>query len=210
MALTATTLAGRKAIDDRWIALTNPACVRDVRPHWMVLLDDEWLRIGNTIESLIGASGSPVVGVVPGYDGTPADAHAQNTPVVFGRPDDFRSIGLVPGGIVTSQSFSEPWSFITGRLGLAGTSPTADTLVYLTNPAANTNYQLNPPTRDQRNTLTLLNVTGNTAFVHNAAGFGNSAATVIANIEPGSALTIRAHNGTWLLKALADQQVSIP
>jgi hypothetical protein len=208
MPLTATTLAGRKATSDTWISLTNPACVREAFPHMLVLVDNEWMRIGNTVASLVGAIGSPVVGVVPGTDGTTATPHAQNTPVVFGHPIDFTSIGMVPGGIVTSQSFSS--GAITGRLGLAGTSPTADTLVYLTNPAANTQYSLNPPTPDQRNTLVLLNVTGGNAGVENAQGFGTSAATQFANILPGSALTIRAHDGKWLLAEFADEQVGIP
>lgn len=204
MSLTATTLAGRKAINDRWITLSNPACVSDRHPHMLVLIDHEWLRIANTIESLIGTGPpAPVVGVVPGYDGTPADAHAQNTPIVFGSPYDFTNIGIVPGGIVTSQSFSAPGAFITGRLGLAGTSPTADTLVYLANPTAGSQYQLNPPTRDQRNTLTFLNVTGNDATLSAAAGFGGSVATTSATVPAGAALTIRAHNGTWLLAARA-------
>jgi len=208
MALNATRLAGRKATDDTWITLVNPNCVEK---DMLALVDTEWMLIGNTIGSLIGTTPPrPTVGVVPGYDGSTAGPHAQNAPAIVGRPYDFTSIGLIPGGIVTSQSFSDQWSYLTGPLGLAGTTPTADTVVYLTNPAGSNNYQLSPPTADQQNTLTIVNVTGGVASLHYVAGFGGNTASVIANFPLGSLLTLKAQNGSWVPVAIANGGVNIP
>lgn len=210
MALNATRLASNKATNDRWITLVNPNCVER---NMLALVDQEWMLIGNTIAELIGTSPPrPTVGVVPGYDGTPAGPHAQQATAIVGRPNDFQTIGLIPGSVVMSQSFSGltgAWQSITGPSGLDGSTPIANTVVNLVGPDTTNYFQLSAPTPDQTNTMVLVSGPGGTSNLHFAPGFGGNPASPDAGIPPGAVLVLQARGGTWMPVASADGGASI-
>jgi hypothetical protein len=188
MALNATTLARPKLTDEIRITLTEPACIA---PRMFALVDAEWMLIASNL--LI-----PTVGVVPGYNATTAGPHSANAPVIFGIPYDFVNVGIVPWGIVTSQSFGAAGA-VTGPWG-AGTVPVANSLIYLTSPAAAA-FTLAAPGKDQQNTLTFATTTpAASTLVFPALGTGGAIANKTATFPAGASgiITLKAQGGAWV------------
>ena len=184
MALTATTLAAAKATNDVVINLTSAT---GALPKWLALVDNEWMRI--TSNAL-----TPVLGVVPGYNGSTAGPHGILAPVIYGSQSDFVSVGVVPRGVITSQSFGVSGA-ITGPGG-AGTVPTSDVaIIYLTKAGVGA-MTLAAPAIDQTNTLLFISTT---AQAHTITMAGNAAATDVATFGGaiGNSCTLKASNGVW-------------
>jgi hypothetical protein len=184
MALTATTLASAKAKDDVVINLTSAT---GALPKWLALVDAEWMRI--TSNAL-----TPVLGVVPGYNGSTAGPHGILAPVIFGAQSDFVNVGVVPKGVVTSQSFGVDGA-ITGPGG-AGTVPVSDvSVVYLTKATAGA-YTLAAAAKDQQNTILFISTT---AAAHTITMAGNASATDVATFggAVGNSCTLKAENTIW-------------
>ena len=199
MALTATTLAGAKATNDTRIVLTSATGIQNKN---LALVDGEWMRV-TSVEL------APTVGVVPGYNGSTAGPHGILAPVIYGPTADFVNAGIVPGGIVTSQSFGADGA-ITGPGG-AGTVPVSDTLIYLTKATAGA-YTLAGPARDQQNTITFVSTTAAAHTITYTAGFyGNTTSSDVATFPAtvNGVFTIKARNGTWAPVATADDGVLI-
>lgn len=184
MALTATTLASAKATNDVVINLTSAT---GALPKMLALVDAEWMRI--TSNAL-----TPVLGVVPGYLGSTAGPHGILAQVIYGNQADFVNVGVVPRGVVTSQSFGVSGA-ITGPGG-AGTVPTSDVaLIYLTKAGVGA-MTLAAPAIDQQNTLVFISTT---AQAHTITMAGNAAATDVATFggAVGNSCTMKASNGVW-------------
>ncbi len=182
MALTATTLSGAKTTNSTFISLTSATgAVRKM----LALVDAEWMRITS-------ADLTPTLQVVPGYQGSTAGPHGILAPVIYGNPSDFVSAGIVPGGIITSQSFGVNGA-ITGPSG-AGV-PVTDTLIYLTKATAGA-YTLAAAGIDQLNSLTFISTT---AAAHTITMAGNAGATDVATFAAniGTSCTMKASNGVW-------------
>ncbi len=182
MALTATTLAGAKATNDTRIVLTSAS---GAARKMLALVDAEWMRI--TSVDL-----TPTIGVVPGYDGSTAGPHGILAPVIYGNPNDFVSIGIVPSSVVTSLSFGVSGA-ITGPSG-AGV-PVSDTLIYLTKAGVGV-MTLAAPAIDQLNTLTFISTT---AQAHTVTMAGNTSGNDVATFAGviGNSFTVKAENGVW-------------
>ena len=187
MALTATTLAGAKATNDTRIVLTSSTGVAN---KMLALVDAEWMKV--TSVDL-----APTVGVVPGYNGSTAGPHGILAPVIYGNSVDFVSAGVVPGSVITSQSFGVSGA-VTGPAG-AGTVPVSNTLIYLTKATAGA-YTLAAPGIDQLNSLTFISTT---AAAHTVTMAGNAAATDVATFGGaiGNSFTVKASNGVWACTA---------
>jgi hypothetical protein len=184
LALTATTLASAKATNDVVINLTSAT---GALPKMLALVDAEWMRI--TSNAL-----TPVLGVVPGYLGSTAGPHGILAQVIYGNQADFVNVGVVPRGVVTSQSFGVSGA-ITGPGG-AGTVPTSDVaLIYLTKAGVGA-MTLAAPAIDQQNTLVFISTT---AQAHTITMAGNAAATDVATFggAVGNSCTMKASNGVW-------------
>lgn len=198
MALTATTLASAKATNDTKIVLTSSTGVAN---KMLALVDAEWMRV--TSVDL-----APTVGVVPGYNGSTAGPHGVLAPVIYGVTGDFQAVGLVPSGIVTSQSFGADGA-ITGPLGSG--VPVANTVIYLTKATAGA-YTLAAPAKDQQNTLIFVSTTAAAHTITYTAGFyGNTTTSDVATFPAtiNGMFTIKAQNGTWAPVATADDGVLI-
>lgn len=198
MALTATTLASAKATNDTKIKLTSAT---GAAAKQNCLVDGEWMRITDV-------SLTPTIGVVPGYNGTPAGPHGVLAPVIYGPTQDFQSVGLVPGGIVVTQSFGADGA-ITGPSGSG--VPIVNTVVYLTKATAGA-YTLAAPTIDQQNTITFVSTTAAAHTITYTAGFyGNTTTSDVATFPAtiNGMFTIKAQNGTWAPVATADDGVLI-
>lgn len=198
MALAATTLASPKATNDTVIKLTSAT---GAASKMLALVDAEWMRVTSVLLT-------PNIGVVPGYNGTPAGPHGVLAPVIYGNPIDFVSSGIVPGGIVASQSFGADGA-ITGPSGTG--VPVTDTVIYLTKGSAGA-YTLAGPAIDQQNTLTFVSTSAYAHTITYTAGFyGNSTGSDIATFPAtiNGILTIKAQNGTWAPVATADDGVLI-
>jgi hypothetical protein len=182
MALTATTLAGAKTTNSTFITLTSAT---GAARKMLALVDAEWMRITS-------ADLTPTLQVVPGYDGSTAGPHGILAPVIYGNPQDFVSIGIVPSSIVTSQSFGVSGA-VTGPSG-AGV-PVSDTLIYLTKAGALA-LTLAAPAIDQLNTLTFISTT---AQAHVVTMGGNSSGNDVATFAGviGNSFTVKAENGIW-------------
>jgi hypothetical protein len=186
MALTATTLAGSKATNDIVINLTSAT---GAKKKMLALVDLEWMRV--TDDSL-----TPVLQVVPGYNGTPAGPHGILAPVIYGNPNDFVSSGIIPGNIPASQSVGVDGA-ITGPSGTG--VPVADTLVYLTKATAGA-YTLAGPAKDQKNKITFVSTTAAAHTITYTAGFyGNTTSSDVATFPAtiNGTFVIEAQNGTW-------------
>lgn len=198
MALAATTLASAKATNDVRIKLTSATGVASKQ---LALVDAEWMRITDV-------SSSPTVGVVPGYNGTPAGPHGVLAPVIYGPSQDFVSAGIVPGSIPNSQSFGADGA-ITGPSGSG--VPISNTIIWLTKATAGA-YTLAGPAIDQQNTLTFISTTAAAHTITYTAGFyGNTTTSDVATFPAtiNGMFTIRAQNGTWAPVATADDGVLI-
>jgi len=86
MALTSTTLALAKAVNDRTLKLTSST---GIATKMLVYVEGEYLRVTD-------ASIAPVLGVVSGYAGTTAIPHENGAPAWFGVAGDFPQMPLGP------------------------------------------------------------------------------------------------------------------
>jgi hypothetical protein len=194
MALTSTTLASPKAINDKVIKLTSAT---GITTKMLAIVDREVMRITDV-------SGSPTVGVVAGYQGSPATAHGILAPVVFGVPSDFVNFFAInPQVEVVSQSFGVDGA-ITGPNGTG--VPVADTIVYLTKATAGA-YTIALPASDQSNSITFISTT---AAAHVVTMTGNPAANDVATFTAaiGSSFTIKAQPGAWGIIATGNVTVA--
>ena len=192
MALTATTLAAAKALNDVRIKLTSAT---GVAAKQLALVDGgEWMRITDV-------SLSPTVGVVPGYAGSAATPHGILGSVVFGPTGDFVASGITPGTIIASQSFGVSGA-ITGPSG-AGTVPVTNTLIYITKATAAA-MTLAAPAADQTNVLTIITTTAAAHTITYTAGFyGNTTSSDVATAAAtaNSVLVLKARDGTWSIQS---------
>lgn len=198
MALTATTLASAKATNDTVIKLTSAT---GALPKYLALVDLEWMRITSNLLT-------PTLGVVPGYNGSPAGPHGVLAPVIYGPTTDFQAVGLNPGSSLWSQSFGVDGA-ITGPSGSG--VPTQNTVIYLTKATAGA-YTLAAPTADQKNTLIFVSTTAAAHEITYTAGFyGNTTSSDVATFPAtiNGVFTIQAQNGTWAPVATADDGVTI-
>jgi hypothetical protein len=194
MALTATTLAGAKATNDTVINLTSATGAAN---KMLALVDAEWMRITSIVNT-------PVLGVVPGYNGSTAGPHGILAPVIYGIQSDFVNVGVVPKNVVTSMSFGVDGA-ITGPGG-AGTVPVSDVaVIYLTKATAGA-YTLAAAAKDQQNTLVFISTT---AAAHTITMAGNAAATDVATFggAVGNSVTLKAENTIWA--AVAQNGVTV-
>ncbi len=183
MSVTSTTLAASKAINDKVIKLTSAT---GVAVKMLVKVDQEWMRVTDV-------SNTPTIGVVPGYNGTPATSHGILAPVVYGVPNDFVGyFSTNPQDEVVSQSFGVSGA-ITGPQGTG--VPVADTLVYLTKATAGA-YTIALPADDQSNTITFISTT---AAAHTVTMTGNPGGSDVGTFTAviGASLTIKAQPGAW-------------
>lgn len=198
MALAATTLASAKATNDVSIKLTSAT---GAQPKYLALVDAEWMRVTSNLQT-------PVLGVVPGYNGTPAGPHGVLAPVIYGPSQDFVSAGIVPGTIPNSLSFGADGA-ITGPSGSG--VPISNTIIWLTKATAGA-YTLAAPLIDQQNTLTFVSTTAAAHTITYTAGFyGNTTTSDVATFPAtiNAMFTIRAQNGTWAPVSTADDGVLI-
>jgi len=187
MALTATTLAGAKTANSVFITLTSAT---GAASKMLALVDAEWMRI-------TGVNLTPTLGVVPGYNGSPASPHGVLAPVIYGVTGDFVSSGIVPGNIIYSLSFGADGA-ITGPGG-TGTVPTNNTVIYLTKATAGA-YTLAGPAIDQQNTVIFVSTTAAAHVITYTAGFfGNTTSSDTATFPAtiNGVFTMKAQNGTW-------------
>jgi hypothetical protein len=183
MAVTATTLASAKAINDRTIKLTSAT---GVAVKMLVKVDQEWMRVTDV-------SASPTIQVVPGYNGTPAMPHGILAPVEYGVPNDWVGyFSTNPQDEVVSQSFGVDGA-ITGPSGTG--VPVADTLVYLTKATAGA-YTIALPGQGQSNEITFISTT---AAAHTVTMTGNPGGSDVGTFTAviGASLTIKAQPGAW-------------
>ena len=188
MALTSTTLASAKGLNDLTINLTSAT---GAAKKMLALVDGEFMRITDV-------SLSPVLGVVPGYAGTMAGPHGTLAPVVYGLPSDFTNIGIVPdkGRVVQTLSFGKDGA-ITGRDGTG--VPVNDCIVYLNKATAGA-YTLAAPAADQQNTITFISTTAAAHTITYTAGFyGNTTSSDVVTFPStiNGCFLIKAQNGTW-------------
>ncbi len=180
MALAATTLASAKATNDIVINLTSAT---GAVPKMLALVDAEWMRITSNLLT-------PVLGVVPGYSGSPAGAHGVLAPVIYGLTSEFVSSGIVPGNVVSSTSYGAD-----GAIAV----PVNNTVIYLTKATAGA-YTLVGPAKDQQNTVTFVSTTAAAHTITYTAGFyGNTTSSDVATFPAtiNGVFTIKAQNGTW-------------
>ncbi len=183
MSVTATTLAGAKAANDKTIKLTSATGIAN---KMLVKVDQEWMRVTDV-------SQSPTVQVVPGYNGSAATPHGILAPVEYGYPADFNAGPTINPQIeIVSQSFGVD-SAITG---LGGTGvPVVDTVVYLTKATAGA-YTIALPGQGQSNTITFISTT---AAAHTVTMTGNPGGSDVGTFTAviGASLTIKAQPGAW-------------
>jgi hypothetical protein len=194
MALTATTLAGAKATNDVVINLTSATGA--AKKMW-ALVDSEWMRITDV-------SLTPVLNIVPGYNGSAAMPHGILAPVVFGVTTDFAIVGIQPGSVILSTSFGVDGA-ITGPGG-TGTVPTGNTIVYLTKASAGA-YTIALPAKDQQNTITFISTT---AAAHVVTMTGNPSANDVATFTAaiGSSFTIKGGAAAWTIVSTGNVTVA--
>ena len=182
MAISATTLSRAKAVNDKFISVTSAT---NAVVKGLALVDGEFMRITDI-------SLSPILSVVPGYNGTAAGPHGVGAPVILGPTTDWSQTQ-------GPQTLSfEAAGAITGPGG-AGTLPVVDTMIFLTGGAARA-YTIAAPAVDQQNTLTFISVT---AFAHTLTMTGNAAAQDVATwpAVAGTMLAIKADRGSWAPRA---------
>lgn len=86
MALTSTTLASAKALNDRFVKLTSAT---NIATKMLIYAEGEFMRVTDV-------SLTPTIGVVPGYLGTTATPHENGAPAWFGLPGDYPQTPLGP------------------------------------------------------------------------------------------------------------------
>lgn len=187
MALTVTTLAAAKATNDISINLTSAtgAAVKG-----LALVDGEFMRITSVALT-------PVLGVVPGYAGTPAGPHGVLAPVVFGLASEFISSGATGANVIPTLSFGADGA-ITGASG-TGVPTGNNTVVYLTKATAGA-YTLAAPAKDQQNTVLFVSTTAAAHTITYTAGFyGNTTTSDVATFPAtiNACFAIKAQGGTW-------------
>jgi len=183
MAITATTLAGPKAVNDKTITLTSATGIAN---KMLVKVDQEWMRVTDV-------SNAPAVGVVPGYNGSAASSHGVLAVVQYGYPNDFVAYSAInPQTEVVSQSFGADGA-ITGPLGTG--VPVVDTVVYLTKATAGA-YTIVLPGQGQSNVITFISTT---AAAHTVTMTGNPGGSDVGTFTAviGASLTIKAQPGAW-------------
>lgn len=195
MALNITKLAVAKQTNDIRMTLQDPACIV---PRMFALVDAEWMLVSSNLFA-------PTVGVVPGYEGTPAGPHGVNAPVIFGIPLDFVNVGITPFGIVNSQSFGVPGP-ITGPFGVG--VPVSNSISFLTAGGA---FTLAAPGKDQQNTLTIASTSAAAGtVVFPTIGAGGTVTNKTATFPASNAvLTLKAQGGGWVPMATAAGGVTI-
>jgi hypothetical protein len=190
MAVTTTTLASAKALNDRYIKLTSATGIAN---KMLVRVDQEIMRV-------VDITLTPVIGVVPGYYGSAAMPHGTLSPVAYGIQSDFvQAFSINPQVEIVSAGFGIDGA-ITGPGG-AGTVLVTDTFVTLNKATAGA-YTQAAPANDQTNVLTFIS---ETAAAHTvtfpASTLKNSgAATTIwtfTGTTSGGCLVIKADLGTW-------------
>src|ERR1035437_8499292 len=189
MALTATTLAGAKATNDKTIKLTSGTGVAN---KMLVLVDGEFMRITDV-------SLSPTVQVVPGYAGTTAGPHAVLAVAVYGNPGDFVAPTTGPK---------------TASIGVDATyqPPSYDQIVYLTKATALAVTLSNPASLGDQNTITFIQAGAGAHVITYTQGFNGDKTSSDTATWPAAgfaALTINAQNGAWVPVASASLGVII-
>jgi len=86
MALTSTTLALAKQLNDRTIKLTSATGIAN---KMLVYVEGEFMRVTDV-------SNTPTIGIVPGYQGTTAIQHENGASAYFGLAGDFPQSPLGP------------------------------------------------------------------------------------------------------------------
>ena|ERR1035437_6606688 len=190
MALTATTLAGAKATNDKTIKLTSGT---GIAKKMLVLVDGEFMRVTDV-------SLSPTVSVVPGYEGTTAGPHAVLAVAIYGNPVDFT--GPEIGGPVSNS------------IGVNATyqPPSYDQTVYLTKATALAVTLSNPASIGDQNTITFIQAGAGAHVITYTQGFNGDTTSSDTATWPAAgfaALTIKAQNGAWVPVASASLGVII-
>ena len=183
MAVTATTLAAAKATNDRVVKLTSATGIQN---KMLLRVDGEWMRVTDV-------SLTPTIGVVPGYNGSPATPHGILAPVVYGVPGDFVNwFSTNPQEEIVTQSIGADGA-VTGPQGTG--VPTADTIVYI-NKATAIAATIALPANDQTNTITFISTT---AAAHVVTMTGNPGGSDVATFTAviGATFTIKAQPGAW-------------
>lgn len=86
MALTSTTLASAKALNDKTVKLTSATGILN---KMLVYCEGEYMRVTDITQT-------PTLSIVPGYLGTTAIAHENGAPAWFGLASDFPQTPLGP------------------------------------------------------------------------------------------------------------------
>lgn len=188
MALAATTLAGAKALNDKTIRVTTGTGFAN---KMLALVDGEFMRV--TSVDL-----QPTIGVVPGYNGTTAGAHAVLAPVIYGFPIDFPAVSGPESASIGVDATYQP--------------PTVDQVVYLTKATALAVTLANPAFLSQQNTIIFVQASAAAHVITYTQGFyGNTTASDTATFPAGGGgvLTLKANNGAWVAVATASLGVII-
>lgn len=183
MALTSTTTASATTAGDKFVKLTSATGVAN---KMLLVVDREIMRVTDV-------SLSPTVGVVRGYQGTPATPHGILAPAVFGVPNDFVATNQInPQDEVVSQSIGADGA-VTGQFGTG--VPVCDTIVYI-NKATAIAATIALPSADQSNTITFISTT---AAAHVVTMTGNPSGSDVATFSAviGASFTIKAQPGAW-------------
>lgn len=184
MAVTATTLASAKtSANDKFVKLTSAS---GIAVKMLLRVDGEWMRVTDV-------SLSPTIGVVPGYNGSPAGPHGILAPVVYGVPSDFVNwFSTNPQDEVVTQSIGADGA-VTGPAGTG--VPITDTIVYI-NKATAIAATIALPANDQTNTITFISTT---AAAHVVTMTGNPSGSDVATFTAviGATFTIKAQPGAW-------------
>jgi hypothetical protein len=156
-------------------------------------VDDEWMRI--TSNDL-----TPTLGVVPGYNGSTASAHAPLAIVIYGNPSDFSfpALGGTSASIAVNTTTYQPAQ--------------VNQTVYLTKATALAVTLLNPLSIGDSNTITFIQAGAGAHVITYTQGFNGDTTSSDTATWPAAgfaALTIKAQNGAWVPIASASLGVII-
>ena len=188
MALAATTLAGAKALNDKVIRVTTGTGFQN---KMLALVDGEFMRV--TSVDL-----QPTIGVVPGYNGTPASPHGVLAPVIYGVASDWPAVSTLSSSSI-------------GVSDTAYTPPVVDQTVFLTKATALAVTLVNPGI-GQQNTVTFVQASAAAHVITYTQGFyGDTTGSDTATFPTGGGgvFTMRANNGAWVPVATASLGVII-
>lgn len=188
MALAATTLAGAKALNDTTIRVTTGTGFAN---KMIALVDGEQMRVTSVALQ-------PTIGVVPGYNGTTAGAHAVLAPVIYGYPYEFPQVSGASSASIGVDATYQP--------------PAFDQIVYLTKATALAVTLSNPAFLSAQNTITFVQASAAAHVITYTQGFyGNTTSSDTATFPAGGGgvLTIKANNGAWAPVATASLGVII-